>query len=105
VLLTRADISALGRALQLPVTIGERFQMLRSLFDAAGQFDHLPALLDSLGRLFVEEDKAVAALTAACPAWSGYGQDWRQRIASGHSLITELHAQARDFYQDTMEGS
>jgi TorA maturation chaperone TorD len=105
VLLTRADISGLGRVLQLPVTIGERFQMLRSLFDAAGQFDHLPALLDSLGRLFAEEDKTVAALMAACPTWSGYGQDWRQRIATGQSLIGELGAQAREFYQGTMERS
>jgi len=99
VLLTRADISGLGRRLQLPITVGERFQMLRGLFDAAGQFDHLHALLDSLGELFMEEDEAVAALMAACPAWSGYGQDWRQRIASGQSLIAELRAQARDFYQ------
>jgi len=99
VLLTRADISGLGRTLQLPITIGERFQMLRSLFDAAGQFDHLPALLDSLGELFKEEDKAVAALMAACPAWSGYAQDWRQRIASGQSLIAELRVQAHDFCQ------
>jgi len=102
VLLTRADISGLGRMLHLPLTIGERFQMLRSLFDAAGQFDHVPALLDSLGELFMEEDEAVAALMAACPAWSGYGQDWRQRIASGQSLIAELRAQARDFYQGTV---
>jgi TorA maturation chaperone TorD len=99
VLLTRADISAMGRTLHLPITIGERFQMLRSLFDAAGQFDNVPALLESLGRLFTEEDKAVAALIAAYPAWSGYGQDWRQRIAGGQSLIAGLRAQARDFYQ------
>ena len=99
VLLTRADISGLGRMLHLPITVGERFQMLRSLFDAAGQFDHVPALLDSLGHLFVEEDKAVAALIAAYPAWSGYGQDWRQRIAAGQSLIAGLRAQACDFYQ------
>jgi TorA maturation chaperone TorD len=99
VLLTRSDISSLARTLHLPLTIGERFQMLRSLFDAAGQFDHLPALLDSLGRLFVEEDKAIAALMAAYPAWSDYGQDWRQRIANGQSLIAELCVQVRDFYE------
>jgi len=102
VLLTRADISGLGRTLQLPIAIGERFQMLRSLFDAAGQFDHVPALLASLGRLFVAEDKVVAALIAACPAWNDYGQDWRQRIASGQSLIAELRTQARDFSQGTV---
>jgi TorA maturation chaperone TorD len=102
VLLTRSDISGLARTLHLPLTIGERFQMLRSLFDAAGQFDHLPALLASLGRLFVEEDKAVVALMAAYPAWSSYGQEWRQRIASGRSLIAELRAQARDFYEGSV---
>jgi TorA maturation chaperone TorD len=94
VFLSRADIGSLGQALQLPLPMGERFQMLRGLFDAAGQFDQIPALLDGLMQLFVQAEEATATLMANYPAWTSYGQFWQQRIASGQALISEMRDQA-----------
>jgi TorA maturation chaperone TorD len=97
VLLTRADISGLGRALQLPVAIGERFQMLRSLFDVAGRFDQLDALLAVLDQLFAQADEHVAALIGDYPAWSEYGVGWRRRNARGRALLSELRAHVEQY--------
>jgi putative dimethyl sulfoxide reductase chaperone len=97
VLLTRADISGLGRALQLPVAIGERFQMLRSLFDVAGQFEQLDTLLDVLDQLFAQADEHVAALIEEYPAWGEYGVSWWRRIARGRALLSELRAHMEQY--------
>ncbi|MCG8347238.1 MAG: molecular chaperone TorD family protein [Chloroflexales bacterium] len=93
VFLSRADIGSLGQALQLPLPMGERFQMMRGLFDAAGQFDQIPALLDGLMQLFVQAEEMTATLIANYPAWTSYGQFWQQRIASGQALISEMRDQ------------
>jgi TorA maturation chaperone TorD len=94
VFLSRADISALGRRLELPVPIGERFQMLRSLFEAAGQFEQAPALLDALDGLLAGEQAAIAALAGAHPAWGPHAAHWRARLGRGRALLAELRAQA-----------
>lgn len=97
VLLTRADLIGIGRALQLPSPIGERFQMLRGLFDAAGQFEQIPALIEALDRFFAQEGEYLATLIANYPAWSAHGEEWQRRVAGGRALLAELRAQARAF--------
>jgi TorA maturation chaperone TorD len=97
VLLCRADISAIGRALGLPAPLVDRMHMLRGLFEAAGQFDHIPALLDALDQPFAQADTAVSALMLQYPAWASYGAGWRERIARGRALLAELRAQASEY--------
>ncbi len=100
ILLCRADMARLGRSLGLPVAIGERFQILRSLFDSAGRFDQLPALLDALQALLGEAGESVDQLVAAYPAWAGHGRHWHRRIDDGGALIAEMRAQAGEYDPD-----
>lgn len=93
-LLTRADLTRLAGTLDLPVAIGDRFQMLRGLFTAAGQYEQLPALLTALAALIAAARTAVAALLDEYPAWAPYGQAWLDRLDASHALLGELLAQA-----------
>ncbi len=90
VFLCREDVRRVGRTLGLPTPLGDRFAMLRALFEAAAQFDLLPALLDALDALWRDADAGVAALTAEAPAWSPYGEQWRARLAAGRGLTSEI---------------
>jgi hypothetical protein len=94
VFLSRGDLSALGRRLGLPVPIGERFQMLRGLFESAGQFELIIALLDGLGAIFAAEAAALAGLAGDYPLWADTARLWRDRIAQGRVLLDELREQA-----------
>ena len=80
----------LAQVAGLPTPLGDRFAMLRALFEAAAQFDLLPALLDALDALWRDADAGVAALTAEAPAWSPYGEQWRARLAAGRGLTSEI---------------
>jgi hypothetical protein len=96
ILISRADIAAIGHALGLPAPLAARERMLLELFDAAGQFDMLPALLDGLGELLRPADEIYAELAAAHPAWDAHGRAWRGRVADGLALLERL---AYDYQQ------
>jgi TorA maturation chaperone TorD len=93
VFLSRGDLSAIGRKLGLPTPIGERFLMLRGLFESAGQFELVAALLDALGDFFATEMQQIDALASSYPAWSGGANRWRERLLQGRALLDELRAQ------------
>ncbi|MFN8483055.1 MAG: molecular chaperone TorD family protein [Anaerolineae bacterium] len=90
VFLCREDVRRIGRALGLPTPLGDRFTMLRALFEAAAQFDLLPALLAALAALWRDADAQVVALAAEAPAWAGDSQAWRERVAAGQALLDGL---------------
>jgi TorA maturation chaperone TorD len=94
IFLSREDLAALGRRLSLPAPIGERFQMLRGLFESAGRFELVVPLLDALAELLAAEAGAMSALAAEHPAWATIGRGWLERIAQGRALLDELRAQA-----------
>ena len=56
VFLCREDVRRIGRALGLPTPLGDRFTMLRALFEAAAQFDLLPTLLAALAAVWRDAD-------------------------------------------------
>jgi TorA maturation chaperone TorD len=90
ILISRADIAAIGHALGLPAPVDERERMLLRLFGFAGQYGMLPALLDALGELLRAADKRYAELAAAHPVWDSYGRAWRGRVAAGLALVDGL---------------
>ncbi|NNJ13401.1 molecular chaperone TorD family protein [Chloroflexales bacterium ZM16-3] len=94
IFLSRADITAVGRGLGLPTPIGERFQMLRVLFETAGQFEAVPALLSALDDLLAGEQAALNDLSGRHPAWEGSSHRWQDRLAAGRALLAEMRMQA-----------
>jgi TorA maturation chaperone TorD len=93
VFISRADINTLAGSLELPVQMGDRFQMLRGLFEAAGQFDLLPSLLDSLDALFTRSRDTLAQLAEGHPAWTPYALSWQERVSAGLLLVSDLQTQ------------
>ena len=96
VFISRSDISAISRTLELAAPIAERETMLFGLFSAAGRFDQVPALLDALGGLLRQADAAYAQLAATHPAWAAHGRAWRARTAAGQALLAEMATQATE---------
>lgn len=90
ILISRADITAIGHALGLRAPVAGRERMLMGLVGAAGQFDMMRVLLDALGDLLRAADEIYADLLAAHPAWETYGRAWRGRVANGLALLDEL---------------
>ncbi|MGE5264193.1 MAG: molecular chaperone [Acidobacteriota bacterium] len=75
IFLSKDDISSLARELELPVSFGDRGLALRSLFQAAGEYEHVEDLLQALSEL--------------TETWMGYYlQD--ARTSPGMALISEL---------------
>lgn len=89
--LTRIDLAQLGRTLDLPATVGDRFQMLDTLFRQAMQYELLPELLDHLSHLLAEADLAYGQVSADYPGWQPYAQAWSYRLAATqHELAREF---------------
>lgn len=87
--LTRTDIAHLGHALALPGALGERYQMLETLFRSAYQYDQLPALAQQLDRLFTQAETTYTALVDEYPAWAVYAAAWRARLNVTQLACTE----------------
>jgi TorA maturation chaperone TorD len=81
-MLTRADITRISRALDLPTVMGERPYMLETLFQQAGEYELAPALLDQLRQLLAEVGSAYQLWTGEYPAWTPYAEAWRRRVAN-----------------------
>jgi putative dimethyl sulfoxide reductase chaperone len=100
VFICRADIATTGHALGLPAPIAERGHMLLGLFEAAGRFELVPALLDALGERLRAADATYARLAVAHPAWEPYGRAWRGRVAEGLGLLERLAGQFEELRAD-----
>jgi TorA maturation chaperone TorD len=94
ILITRADITALARDLDLPVPVGDRFGMMRSLLAAAGQFDSLPTLLGRIEGLLHQAQGELAEIIAAYPAYAPHARTWWSRAEAGIALVEEMRLQA-----------
>lgn len=87
---TRQDVAAIGRVLELPGVVGERRRMLTTLFRLAGQYDALADLHRELVRLFQRAGTTYAEWAAAYPAWSRYAHAWQQRLTTAQDRIADL---------------
>ncbi len=88
--LSRADMRGIARHLHLPLGMGDRHAQLRTLFEAAGQFDTLPALFDALDTRWRAAQAVITALYSDYPAWQPIGAAWQARLDAGQVLLTRL---------------
>jgi hypothetical protein len=90
--LTREDMARLSRALDLPLVVGERFYMLETLFQLAGQYELLSALLERLQQLLKDIETVYQGWAEAYPSWSPYAQAWRRRVTTTQAQLNELES-------------
>lgn len=90
--LTRNDLARIGQTLQLPAAIGERSRLLDSLFRQAGQYELVPALLNSLDRLARDSGAAYQLLAGEYPRWATCAKIWGNRLSAARKLLEELEA-------------
>ena len=88
--LTREEIARISQSLDLPITMGERFRMLESLFRQAGQYELVPALLDELSRGLADTDAAYQQLATEYPNWRPYATAWQHRLAETQAMCASL---------------
>lgn len=91
VFLTRTELRRIARKLHLPMTMGDRFGMVKQLFEAAGQFEQIEPLLTALEQHWQQAEHKVVTLITAVPAWRSYGEMWLTRLNQGQSLLITLH--------------
>ncbi|MCB0212957.1 MAG: molecular chaperone TorD family protein [Anaerolineae bacterium] len=87
--LTRTDLARIGRALELPATVGDRYSMLETLFRQAMQYELLPELLNHLGRQLTEADQAYHQLAVDYPGWQPYAHAWGNRLAATQNMLVQ----------------
>lgn len=87
--LTRQDLVLIGKELQLPPGGGERFRMLRSLFELAGQYQQVEALLSALQERLVQAQAEYRLLVSRFPAWAPYALAWQKRLEATRRLLAE----------------
>jgi TorA maturation chaperone TorD len=85
--LTRLDIARLAAQIELPAGGGERFRMLKSLYELAGQYGVADALQAGLAQLFADVETAYKELESQAPNWGLYGRAWRKRCRQTHGSI------------------
>lgn len=86
--LTRQGIEQLGRQLDLPRGFGTREEMMRSLWDAAAQYDQIMPLLYALKKQINEWQSAYDAVIF--PALTPFIQPWQKCLHRTHLLLTDL---------------
>ena len=95
--LTRDDLRALARAVDLPTGFGDRQQMLVNLLRAAGGYDLLPALVAQLRAVTAAWQAAYAERADAKPEMV---RPWAARATVTAGLLGDLHALAAQELQD-----
>lgn len=88
--LTRADLAQVSRALNLSVGMGDRYRMIETLFQEAGQYELMPQLLTEFERILTEIDQTYQHLAEEYPDWKPYALAWRERLAKTQTLFYHL---------------
>jgi TorA maturation chaperone TorD len=86
--LTRHDIEKVAQQLQLPRGFGRREEMLRNLWEAAVQYDQLPALLDALQNCLHQWQTAYQILDE--PTLAPFLHPWQTRLHHSQQWLTTI---------------
>jgi hypothetical protein len=91
--LGRGDINRLGRAVSLPHGFGSREQMLRTLFEAAGQYELAPRLFDTLDTLVGNWQRRYREIGDEFGETADFVRPWEQRLAGTAVLLAQMKDQ------------
>ncbi len=104
---TRSDIAALGRDLDLPRGFGSRVNMLESLFLAAAEYDRFPAVIERVRDLLRRRAAALDAVVARFPDGEHlrdiFGARLRESLNTLEGLERDALAMARRPADDTTD--
>ncbi len=94
IFLSRADCTLLARQLGFTVPIGDRFTMVRTLFETAGQFGQVLDLVTALENVMSNEIQELHRLIATQSIWQPLLQPWVQQLTQSiHIVCTGLGSQ------------
>lgn len=85
---SRLGAVALEAGMRLP--FGSRYEVARSLFEAAGESGRVERVLDGLRGEARAWEEAYAALAQAHPGWSRTAAKWRGRLGATLDLLSEM---------------
>ncbi len=88
--LSRADLAQVSRALNLSVGMGDRYRMIETLFQEAGQYELMPQLLTEFERILTDTDQTYQHLAEEYPDWKPYALAWRERLTKTQTLFYNL---------------
>ena len=88
--LTREDIARLNHQIHLTPTMGDRYRMLETLFQQAGQYELVGEVLEGLQLLLDQAEEGYQALAQAYSAWLPYAAAWGWRVQTTKKALTEM---------------
>lgn len=94
--LSRADLTALGRRLELPIRFAERAFMLEHLVRSAAERDGLAALFGELGAAALAQREALATWSADHPVLAPLWTAWFTRLDATERALAEHAAASTD---------
>ncbi len=87
IFLSRADCTMLARQLGFSVPIADRFTMVRTLFETAGQFEQVIDLVTALENVMSNEIQELHCLIATQSVWQPLLQPWVQRLTQSIHIV------------------
>lgn len=85
---SRADCSQLARRLGFSIPIGDRFTMMRTLFETAGEFEQADGLIVALQEMMSAEAQRLSLLIDGQAAWQPFLAPWLERLERSQRLIS-----------------
>ncbi|MGQ9482093.1 TorD/DmsD family molecular chaperone [Chloroflexus sp.] len=85
---SRADCSQLARRLGFSIPIGDRFTMMRTLFETAGEFEQADGLIVALQEMMSAEAQRLSLLIDGQAAWQPFLAPWIERLERSQRLIS-----------------
>lgn len=85
---SRADCSQLARRLGFSIPIGDRFTMMRTLFETAGEFEQADGLIVALQEMMSAEAQRLSLLIDGQAAWQSFLAPWIERLERSQRLIS-----------------
>lgn len=85
---SRTDCSQMARRLGFSIPIGDRFTMMRTLFETAGEFEQAAGLIVALQEMMLAETQKLSRLIDGQVAWQPFLAPWIERLERSQRLIS-----------------
>lgn len=90
IFLSKDDLSAIGRRLELPVSFGDRGLMLKSLFRSAGEFQKIEVLLAALNAEINDWMEQYSSDREYCASTPSILHPWISRATATFALLRDM---------------